>query len=428
MAASQPVNSYAGAVTSATGAPAELLVSRTRELDLGENPPPLNTLLPTADGVCSWVREGEGIVGWGEIARVHTHGADRFADAAAWWERFCRGVLVQDEVGVAGTGLLAFASLAFADQPGSSVLVVPRIIVGRRGGVSWITEIGGGAPDEQLPVRAPRRLRYRADADPVIRWRSAVTDAVARIHQGELDKVVLARDLVAESGEPLDPRFLLSRLADRYPQCWTFAVDGLVGATPELLLRKQDRAVSSRVLAGTTWPRAGSTNAELAAQLLNSPKDVREHDYAVTSLVESLRGVCAPVVEQPVEVMQLHNVAHLSTTVTGTLRLPDTGLLALAQVLHPTAAVGGTPTAAAMRVIAELEGIDRGRYAGPVGWVSANGDGELGLALRSAQITGNQARLFAGGGIVADSNPDDEIAETDAKFAAVREALGGVDS
>lgn len=412
----------------APGAPAELMLARSRVLDGEENHRPLPELLPTPDAVYSWVREDEGLIGWGEVARVHTSGATRFADAAAWWEQFCRQVQVDDEVGLAGTGPVAFTSLAFADEPGSSVLVVPRVVVGRRAGVTWITEIGADASEDRRPVAAPRRLRYSADSHPVTRWRGAVAGAVQRIRSGELTKVVLARDLIAESDEPLDQRFVLTRLAHRYPQCWTFAVDGLVGATPELLVRKQGTAVSSRVLAGTTWPREGSTPEQLAAELMASAKNVGEHGYAVTSLLEALRTVCDPVIEAPIEVLQLRNVAHLSTTVTGRLRAGSTGLLALAAVLHPTAAVGGTPNAAALELITELEDMDRGRYAGPVGWVDAHGDGELGLALRSAEIVGSQARLFAGVGIVAESDPDEEIAETDAKFAAVRDALEGVEN
>lgn len=403
------------------------MVARTRVLRADQSQRELHSLLPTPDAVCSWVRAGEGLVAWGEVARVHTRGASRFADAAEWWAEFCRHADVEDELDVPGSGLLAFTSLAFADDPGESVLIVPRVVVGRREGTTWRTEIGPAAVAEaELPVAAPVRLRYSADAHPVTRWRSAVQGAVARIRRGELDKVVLARDLIAESDAPIDPRFVLSRLAHSYPECWTFAVDGLVGATPELLVRRSGPEVSSRVLAGTTWPREGSTNAELAVELLSSPKDVVEHDYAVTSLLDSIGTLCSSVHQREMEVMQLRNVAHLSTTVTGTLLEPSTSLLTIAAALHPTAAVGGTPTDAAMRLITELEDMDRGRYAGPVGWVDAAGDGELGLALRSAEITGSQARLFAGGGIVAESDPDEEVAETDAKFAAVRDALEGV--
>ncbi len=390
-------------------------------------------LLPTPDGVCAWVRDGDGLVGWGEAARVQTFGASRYRDAAQWWQQLCARAQVQDEVGAPGSGLVAFASMAFSDSPGSSALVVPQVVVGRRHGRTWITEIdaGAGAPGVDavsaagpvVPVTAPRGLHQPAGTDSVVRWRGAVAEAVRRIRGGELQKVVLARDLHLQAAAPLDSRYVLARLARSYPQCWTFAVDGLVGATPELLVRLQGEEVSSRVLAGTTWPRPDSTSAELAAELLASPKNTSEHRYAVTSLLESLRSVCTEVQADDVQVLQLPNVAHLSTTVRARLARSGAGVLELAEALHPTAAVGGTPTSAATALIAELEDMDRGRYAAPVGWVDAAGNGELGLALRSAEIAGPRARLFAGGGIVAESDPDDEVNETDAKLSAVRDAL-----
>lgn len=407
-------------MSTATRAPAEALLVRSRSV---EHTGDLLDLLPSARTVCSWVRDGEGLVGWGELARVTTSGPTRAVDAQAWWTRLCAGLHVQDEVGVRGSGPVAFTSIAFADEPGTSVLVVPRVVAGRRDGVTWVTEIGSVETDPVEPVSAPQRLRYSADP---VRWRAAVQAAVARIRAGELEKVVLARDLLVEADADLDPRFVLSHLADRYPSCWTFAVDGMVGATPELLVRRDGTQVSSRVLAGTTWPHDGVGEEQLAAELRASTKDQGEHRYALSSLVAALERVCERVEVHETEVLQLRNVAHLATAVTGELADPSTGVLAVAAVLHPTAAVGGTPTDVAVRVIAELEGMDRGRYAGPVGWVDAHGDGELGLALRSAELVGPTARLFAGGGIVADSDPDVELAETDAKLVPVRDALEGV--
>jgi menaquinone-specific isochorismate synthase len=409
-------------MSTATRAPVEQLLARSRRV---EHDGDLLDLLPSARHVCSWVREGEGLVGWGEVARVVTAGPRRAEDAEAWWDRLCAGLDVEDEVGLPGSGPVAFTSIAFADEPGTSVLVVPRVVAGRRDGVTWVTEIGPTQTDAVEPVGAPRGLRYSADP---VRWRGAVQAAVRRIRGGELDKVVLARDLVVEADDAIDPRFVLSHLAARYPSCWTFAVDGMVGATPELLVRRDGTHVSSRVLAGTTWPHDGVTEAELAAELRASTKDQGEHRYALTSLVAALERVCARVEVQQTEVLQLRNVAHLATTVTGDLADATTGVLTVAAALHPTAAVGGTPTEVAVRVIAELEGMDRGRYAGPVGWVDAHGDGELGLALRSAEVVGATARLFAGGGIVADSDPDHELAETDAKLVPVRDALEGVEA
>lgn len=389
-------------------------------------------LLPAADAVTSWVRQGEGVVGWGEAARVVTGGAQRAQAASRWWSQWCTRVRVDDDVHVWGSGPVAFTSIAFADEPGTSVLVVPRVLAGRRGDVTWITEVLGASEGDDAtarePVRSPVGLRYSADAHPVHLWRSAVGAAIERIRAGELEKVVLARDLLVEAAGPIDPRFVLTHLADRYPECWAFAVDGLVGATPEMLVRRRGDHVSSRVLAGTTWPHDGVSAAQLAADLLASTKDRDEHRFAVASLVAAIQGVCTSVETDDVQVLTLRNVAHLATRVRGVLSDPGAGVLDVAAALHPTAAVGGTPTAVAVALIAELETMDRGRYAGPVGWVDANGDGELGLALRSAELDGASARLFAGGGIVAGSDPDTEVAETEAKFVPVRDALEGVEA
>lgn len=387
-------------------------------------------LVPSPHGVLSWVRDGEGLVGWGEVARVGTGGPDRFAWAQRWWDSFAARLDVRDEVGLPGSGPVAFASLAFGDSPGHSVLTVPRVVVGRRGGTSWVTEIELGSPAETVvPVRPPRGLRYSQGRLSVTSWRDAVSRAVGRMRDGELDKVVLAHDLLAVADEPLDPRFLLHSLAARYPSCWAFAVDGLVGATPELLLRRRGDEVSSQVLAGTTWPHAGADTATLAAELLASAKDRAEHRYAVESLAQTLRPFCVELAmpDEPT-VLALRNVLHLASKVCGTLDARSTPLLRLAGAVHPTAAVGGTPTPVAVRLIDELEAMDRGRYAGPVGWVDADGDGELGIALRCAQVAGRAARLFAGCGLVAGSDPDEEVTEAAAKLVPIRDALEAVDA
>ena len=287
-------------------------------------------------------------------------------------------------------------------------------------------------PPVERPVEGPApRLRYADGALDPATWSAAVATAVGRIGAGELAKVVLARDLLVSADVPLDPRRLLRRLADRFPDCWTFAVDGLLGATPELLLRRSGRQLSARVLAGTAPRGAGAADDRLAAALMGSAKDRAEHALAVDSLVRALEPYCATleVPEEP-ELLTLANVRHLASDVTGTQRRHGSrgraGLLELVGAVHPTAAVCGTPTADAAAMIAELEGMDRGRYAGPVGWLDARGDGEFGLALRCAELTGDDgARLFAGCGIVAGSDPAAELAETQAKFAAFQAALEG---
>jgi len=385
-------------------------------------------MLPSPHGALSWVRAGEGLVAWGEVARVCTEGPHRFARAQDWWQSFCGQLDTRDEVGLPGSGPVAFVSLAFDDSPGSSVLVVPRVVVGRRDDQTWVTEFETGvATRPVVPVSRPYGLRYLDGELPVTAWRDAVARAVSRMRNGSVPaKVVLAHDLLAVADEPLDPRFLLHGLAARYPRCWTFAVDQLVGATPELLLRRRGTEVLSRVLAGTTWPHDGANSGTLAVELLDSAKDRDEHRYAVDSLAQALRPFCTElVVPAAPSVLRLRNVLHLATEVRGVLHPEGPPLLTLADAVHPTAAVGGTPTPDAVRAIGELEAMDRGRYAGPVGWIDAAGDGELGIALRCAQIAGRFARLFAGCGIVAGSDPDSEVAEAAAKLVPIRDALEG---
>jgi menaquinone-specific isochorismate synthase len=399
-----------------------------------EDPESLIDRLP-AEGALSWVRRGEGLVGWGEAARLEVTGPDALAEAGAWWSEWAADVEVEDAVGLPGTGPVLFAGIAFDPTAGTSVFVVPEVVVGRRDGVGWVTTIDG-SPLDLPPVDRPAEgplphLRYADGVLDPATWSAAVATAVARIGAGELAKVVLARDLLVSSDVPLHPRRMLRRLADRFPDCWTFAVDGLLGATPELLLRRSGRQLSARVLAGTAPRGAGAADERLAAALMDSAKDRAEHALAVDSLVRALEPYCATLdaPEEP-ELLTLANVRHLATDVTGTQRRSGSrgraGLLELVSAVHPTAAVCGTPTADAAAMIAELEGMDRGRYAGPVGWLDSRGDGEFGLALRCAELTGdNGARLFAGCGIVAGSDPAAELAETQAKFAAFQAALEG---
>ncbi len=402
------------------------LVSRSVEI---ADPGPLIDLLPN-DGPLSWVRHGDGLVGWGETARLRTHGSNRFTDAERWWGDVTAGAVVRDEVALPGSGLVAFGSFAFASHPGESVLVVPEIVVARRGDVAWVTTIGNAAlpplPDVTVasPASPPGEVVFTDGAMSGTAWEGVVAEAVARIGAGHLDKVVLARDLVAETEVEVDVRWPLRRLAERYPSCWTYHVDGLFGATPELLVRRERGLVTSRVLAGTIR-RTGDDahDLALAASLARSSKDLEEHEYAVRSVARSLSPHCTSMnVPETPFVLHLPNVMHLATDLAGVID-DDTTSLGLAAALHPSAAVGGTPTASAVGLIAEIEGMDRRRYSGPVGWIDAHGDGEWGIALRCAHVEGRRLRLFAGCGIVADSDPEAELAEAQAKFIPVRDSL-----
>lgn len=434
------------------------LVVRTVALDA---PDDLLSLLPQ-DAPLTWVRRGDGLVGWGEAVRVEVAGAERFADAERAWHRLVAHAVVRDEVRLPGTGPVAFGSFAFDDASAAGgVLVVPRVVVGRRDGRAWLTVVEtagtlGAAPDAGLlarhvagltPVRAPGAVTYSPGSVAADDWTDVVARGVAAIRAGEVDKVVLARDEIARTTEPLDVRHALGRLAEHYPTCWTFSVDGMIGATPELLVRSEKGLVTSRVLAGTIR-RTGDDDADLAraAILAHSSKDLEEHEYAVTSVARALAPFCSSTnVPDAPFVLHLPNVLHLASDVTGVLAgvgeplgtvpgLPGAPAgvaghptsLALAAALHPTAAVCGTPTEAARDLIRRIEGMDRARYAGPVGWVGADGDGEWGIALRSAQVDTedpHRLRLFAGCGIVAASDPAAELAESRAKLVPMRTAL-----
>ena len=406
-----------------------LLVRSTPVPDPGEG---FCRQIPVPDAL-AWIRQGAGLVGWGEAARVTLPaGADRFADGEKWLRELIEGARVDDEVGRRGSGLVAFGSFTFDDASDGSVLIVPRAILGRDGtGNAWLTTItpDGESPWQPAPFDPPEPpdiVSWHDGALSAPEWEQAVGEAVRRIkHSSSLRKVVLARDLYATANRPIDARTLLDRLASRYPGCYTFACDGLVGATPELLISRDGWRVSSLVLAGTT-PRGATPaeDSELATALLGSAKENEEHQYAAASLENALAPLCQAmyVAPQPA-LIRLPNLQHLGTRVRGTLSSADRSALGLAAAVHPTAAVGGTPTDAAVELIRELESMDRERYAGPVGWVDADGNGEWGIALRCAQLDGDRARLVAGCGIVAGSDPAAELAETITKFRPMRTAL-----
>jgi menaquinone-specific isochorismate synthase len=350
--------------------------------------------------------------------------------AAAWWRAIAARAEVSDEVRAGASGLVALGTFCFDDaSPQASVLEVPAVIVGTRGGQGWLTRIGEAteAPQEW---GNPGTVRREAGTWPARAWPDVIRRGIAAIEAGSADKVVLARDEWAVAERPFDLRAVTDWLTTTYPTCWTYAVDGMVGATPELLVRLAHGLVTSRVLAGTIRRTDDdAANLARAAALARSSKDLEEHEFAVASVARSLAGFTEELsVPEVLYVLHLANVMHLASDVAGVLPAagPRPSALEAAGTLHPTAAVCGTPTEAARRLLTELEGTDRGRYAGPVGWINAAGDGEWGIALRGAQMSPDRtrARLFAGGGIVRASVPEEELSETEAKFAAMRAALG----
>jgi menaquinone-specific isochorismate synthase len=394
---------------------------------IGDHLPLLDLL--SSDAPLSWVRNGEGLVGWGVHATTTVSGKDRFEKARTWWHHQLETFAVANSVHGSGTGPVLFTSFSF-DRNEESVLVIPKVIVGQKGAQSWITWIGD-TPQPVLPESPVQHSQgtftFGDGSINTSAWKERVAEAIKRVGSSKVDKVVLARDLVAESTTRIETAPILKKLAAEYPSTWTFAVDGLVGATPELLLRLSRGMVTSRVLAGTI-PKTGNDEKDLAlaASLARSSKDLEEHEYAVRSVADALEPFCSStnVPESPF-VLHLANVMHLATDVTGALieSKQRVDAFSLLQSLHPSAAVCGTPRNIAFDIITEIEGMNRGRYAGPVGWIDASGDGELGIALRSGQITDREIRIFAGCGIVAGSSPEKELEESNAKMIAMRSAL-----
>ena len=390
----------------------------------------------------AFVRDGEGLVAWGVAAPfAPPPGDDRFEQARTWLETLTSTAEVDDPVALLGSGAVALASFTFDPEEGGSVVVVPRRVVGRRDGVTFVTRIdpladatpcpeprvrtttAPGGSDDQRPAVSDRP-RYAGSTLRDDRWLEAVAQALGTIAAGGLQKVVLARDLRLWSRAPFDPHATLEGLQARFPSCFTFLVEGLLGASPELLLSRQGPDVRSRVLAGTA-PRDAdpAADAQLGEVLLGSEKDRWEHDLALRSVTDALGPFCSTLEAPDVpSLIRLENVQHLGTDVSGRLTDPVHALDLLAR-LHPTAAVAGTPPAEAMRAIRELEGMQRGRYTGPVGWCTADGDGEFAIALRCGVFDGARARLFAGAGVVAGSLPEAELTETWLKLRAMTAVL-----
>jgi menaquinone-specific isochorismate synthase len=374
----------------------------------------------------AFIRDGDGIVGFGEALRLEFSGPSRFTDAAAAWRALVAASAIDDSVHCAGTGLVALGSFAFADgSHATSVLIVPSVILGRRGGDSWVTSIASAARPAPSPFTSAASVGLTPGRMSPKEYAASVSSAVARIAAGEASKVVLARDLTGAIPTDYDLRVPIARLSAAYPDTFTFAVDGLVGSSPETLVRVEGNAVTARVLAGTA-PRGDDAVTDAAARdrIEASEKDLAEHAFALSSVMSALDGHASGVSSSPRPFpLALPNLWHLASDVTGTLT-DGSSSLDLIAALHPTAAVAGAPTPAALRIIAELEPFDRGRYSGPVGWVGANGDGEWAVALRCAHIEGTTVTAFAGAGIVADSDPARELAETTLKFRPITEAFG----
>lgn len=374
-----------------------------------------------------FIQNGEGLIAWGQAQKLSAIGANRFRALDALWQEAVSSANIKDQVNSSGSGLVALGSITFSDNSQfESVLVIPNLIIGFSNGEYFATtvnlELDQALELIRRPVKQENLVFTPGSISPEL-FCENVGRALGLIETNQISKVVLARDLVAKAKD-FNPNYALAKLTSKFSSCYTYLVDGTFGASPELLVEVSKRTVKARVLAGTAGRGTDKEVDEAIGEALShSHKNLSEHEYAIDSLTSSMRELCVEITvsEKPFS-LALPNLWHLASDVEAILN-SDITSLALLEILHPSAAVAGTPRDKALAVIDSLEKIDRGRYAGPVGWVSANGDGVWAIALRGGQITEDEVTAFAGCGIVAESDPESELAETNLKFKTVLENL-----
>jgi menaquinone-specific isochorismate synthase len=379
-----------------------------------------------------WHREAFALAARGVALRlVLPNGLDDPTAAASVLETL-QAIATDDEVGRPGCGPIVLSALPF-DRGAMAVLTIPAVTIGRDvTGRRWVTTVGppsarfeslDGLGD--LPEYTPPDSFSLVSPRPHTDWAALIAATVAAVREGRFDKVVLAREVKVVANRTFLPADILRRLHTLYPSCMVFSTGTFLGASPELLVSRQGRRVRSHPLAGTV-ARSGDPNADaaLTGRLLDSAKEREEHRLVVEEVAAGLRPVCRALdVPEVPSIVALRNVSHLGTLIEGELEGDDVTALDLVCRLHPTPAVAGTPTAAAVTYLQGVEGFDRGCYAGPVGWMDSRGDGEWAVAVRSAEVQGNTARLFAGVGVVGDSDPAAELAETQLKLQALLAAV-----
>ena len=384
-------------------------------------------------GFCWW-HEGAGLVASGVAARIPIGtGPERLAKAAAEVATVLADIEVDDPLELPGTGPIAVGAIPFLDGQEGELIVPARVTGCDEEGRAWVTVVGDdaaarGAPRAGAPAGppVPEPTSFVVESEGGrLAWTGSVRRALDGIAGGALQKVVLARRVTVWADQPFPMANVVERLRRAHPSCFTFATPGgFVGASPELLLRRRGRWAWSRPMAGTV--ERGGSKAEdrrLVAELRASPKEHDEHRLVVEDVRARLERVCPEVFVKGPELVGLSSVTHLATSVTARLGTPAPTALELVAALHPTPAVGGEPRDEALRRIAQLEGFERGLYAGPVGWVDRRGDGDWAVALRCAQVEGRRAMLWAGAGIVAGSDPESEWTETQAKLEPMLRAL-----
>ncbi len=410
-------------------------------------------------------RGARALAALGEAASLTAAGPERFATVADRWRALAAAAVgdapeESSDPAFAGGGPLALGGFAFAAEGGAdpawsgfapASLVVPEVALTRRRAAVCMTLCALAAPDdtaEELRGRLERRVlelrraplplldpapagRYRvASAMPPEHYEAAVARAVELIRAGQLQKVVLAREVRVHAPRAHDPAALFGVLREGFPSCTVFCVGredaAFVAASPELLVRREGHRVSALALAGSMRRSADpAVDDHLGAQLMHSEKDREEHAIVIHRLERTLRSHALWTAAPPEPTLvKVANIQHLATPIRAQLAQP-LDVIELLELMHPTPAVGGEPLERARPLIPALEGLDRGWYAGPVGWADATGDGEFCVALRCALLRGRVARCYAGVGVVRDSEPAAELAETEVKLAALLPLLAG---
>jgi menaquinone-specific isochorismate synthase len=401
----------------------------TRPLsDFVDEVPDLNDL--AGDDGMLFVRDGTGFAGVASVARVPLSECAEF---------FVQST-IDDRVDAPGSRGVAFGWYPFTGVGGEAI--IPAICVGKHSSMSpWVTYVEGNE-SQVAAALASRHASVSASSGQsaaehasfairpgveIAQYLIAVAAVCDAVRNGEITKAVIARDILVESSQPIAVNALLRRLKASFGSSYRYSIDGLVGASPELLVARQGDVVTSHPLAGTA-PRTGNptTDDQLAQQLRASAKNQIEHRVVIDMVHDTLLPWCSYLDWQPEpDVVAVANVQHLGTLIEGRLSQPIPHVLQLVEALSPTPALGGFPRDAALRLIAQHEGMQRGRYGGAVGWCDRDGNGTWAVAIRCAELSSDRrtARLFAGGGIVADSEPLAELAETQAKFQAMLSAL-----
>ena len=376
----------------------------------------------------AFIHDKQGLIGWGEEHRLKTTGENRVLELDRLWRELVQEAQVSDEVNLPGSGLISFGSIAFSDKSKTtSVLVIPKVVIGKQGEKLWLTTINISEVDALKLIELDSSFTAVSFGPGQIspdQYKLNVEKALEVVSSSQIEKVVLARDLLASVTTDFNINPALRKLEKKFDSCYIYSVAGMFGASPELLVEVNHSEFSARVLAGTAGRGTDpGVDQAIGAALIESPKNRAEHKFAIDSLVASLSVFTDEITvdEEPFSIA-LPNLWHLASDVKAMLSSESTSLQVV-NALHPSAAVAGTPRDKALEVIEEIENVDRGRYAGPVGWLGADGDGVWAIALRGAQLTEGKLTAFAGCGIVAGSDAEAELDEAILKFKPIVDSL-----